>query len=62
MEIVTEMDTIGHGLDAMPEDDSVAEDKLDDVEDDEDDLYAQLFVNVCLGCELCNIDTLVVKL
>lgn len=40
MEIVTETDTIGHGLDAMPESDSVAEDKLDDVEDDEDDLYA----------------------
>ena len=40
MEIVTEMDTIGHRLDAMPESDSVAKDKLDDVEDDEDDLYA----------------------
>ena len=34
-----EMDTIGHGLDDVPESDSVAEDKLDDVEDDEDDLY-----------------------
>lgn len=40
MGIVTETDTIGHGLDTMPESDSVAEDKLDDVEDDEDDLYA----------------------
>lgn len=39
MEIVTETDTIGHGLDAMPESDSVAEDKLDDVKDDKDDLY-----------------------
>ena len=50
-----ETDTIG--LNTMPESDSLAEDKLDN---DEDDLYTQLFVNVRLGCELCNIDTLVV--